>query len=392
MEIKIDRKKFSKVLAHAHIATGGNKCIPILQMVLLTTKSGSIEVFTTDLKVWFKENPPAEIVKSGSIAVPFKELYGFVCTAKSAEIHIVSEEPNQIRALAGTFSIVFNCLPPDDFPSMPNTKEIVTAKIESDVLSKMITKTVDSAFALKDADNKKLKLLGIKLEVRNKGTLRMVATDGHRLSLIDRKISETIELKMERDVVIPAAELTKLNGVLLQLGRKGKRWDATCGFGFLQNEIDTVSIGIDENHFLMKRGNATVMIRLLDVEFPGYECVIPKEEYSNISMIDRKMLLKALKKVIRLIDKDYCGMAIGFDHGILKMEFINPHLGEMKGEIKMEYNGEPIKITLNPQNLADMLQPMDSDVVKLCIKDEMNPIKITGNQDKGFLGLIMGIV
>ena len=80
-------------------------------------------------------------------------------------------------------------------------------------------------------------------------------------------------------------------------------------------------------------------------------------------------------------------MSIGGDY--LEVVSVNPDLGNAEEKIEIKYEGEPMEMGFNPKYFIDALQPMESEVLQLLIKDQTSPCLITGDRDDGFLGLIM---
>ena len=140
-----------------------------------------------------------------------------------------------------------------------------------------------------------------------------------------------------------------------------------------------------------KKEEALIVIRLLDTEFPDYKDVIlpKKEDKRNIITVNRKLLLESMRRMIIIGGDQYQGVKITIGTDYLEMVSVNPDLGDVEEKIEIKYDGEPIEIGFNPKYFIDALQTMDSDIIFLDIKDQTSPCLITGEQDQGFLGLIM---
>jgi DNA polymerase-3 subunit beta len=199
----------------------------------------------------------------------------------------------------------------------------------------------------------------------------MVATDGHRLSLIDKKIPDIQKIEMKHGVMIPKKGLIELNKLSLENG------------GIL--------FGLKQNNLVARQEKTLIIIRLLDTKFPDYKNVIPIQEESkeNIITINRRPLLEAMRRMMIIRSDQYQGvkMTIGLDY--LEMVSVNPDLGNAEEKIEVKYEGETMEMGFNPKYFIDALQPMDSEVICLNIKDQTSPCLITGDRDDGFLGLIM---
>jgi DNA polymerase-3 subunit beta len=261
-------------------------------------------------------------------------------------------------------------LPADEFPILTEPEGIMMIEIDGEVLAEMISKTIYS-ITMEDTS---FKLSGVFMETvkkDNEDFLRMVATDGHRLSLIDKKIPKLQEIDIKQGVMIPKKGLMELNKLALDDGN--------------------VLFGLKQNNLVGKKEEALLVIRLLDTKFPDYKDVIlpKKEDKKNIITVNRNLLLEAMRRMMIIGGDQYQGVKITTETDYLEMVSVNPDLGDVEEKIEIKYNGEPIEIGFNPKYFIDALQTMDSDLIFLNIKDQTSPCLITGEQDEGFLGLIM---
>jgi len=96
-----------------------------------------------------------------------------------------------------------------------------------------------------------------------------------------------------------------------------------------------------------------------------------------------------MRRMMIIRSDQYQGMKMSVGADYLEMTSVNPDLGNVEEKVEIKYVGEPIEVGFNPKYFIDVLQPMDSDTVYLAIKDQTGPCLITGDQDEGFLGLIM---
>ena len=142
---------------------------------------------------------------------------------------------------------------------------------------------------------------------------------------------------------------------------------------------------------MAKKGNALIVIRLLETKFPDYKNVIPAadKDGKNVIIVNKQLFLDAIRRMMIIRSDQYQGvkMSVGADY--LEMTSVNPDLGNAEEKVEIKYAGDPIEVGANPKYFIDVLQPMDSDTVCLTIKDQTGPCLITGDQDEGFLGLIM---
>jgi len=370
MEVKIDRDILLRGISRVQGILEKRSHMPILSTVLLTTKGDELEISATDLEIGFQNSYPVEIIRPGSVTISGKKLLDITRETNSKKIYISEKENNWVYISDNNAHYNLSCLPADEFPVLTEPEDTVMIEIDSKVLTEMINKTIYS-ITMEEAG---FKLSGVFMErIKKDGEdfLRMVATDGHRLSLIDKKVPDIQKIELKHGVMIPKKGLIELNKLSLEDG------------GIL--------FGLKQNNLVAKQEKALIIIRLLDTKFPDYNNVIPakEEDKENIIVISRGSLVEAMRRVMIIRSDQYQGvkMDIGLDY--LEMVSVNPDLGNVEEKIEIKYEGKPIEIGFNPRYFIDALQSMASDTIYLNIKDQTSPCLITGDQDEGFLGLIM---
>jgi len=370
MEIRIDREILLKGVSRVQGILEKRSHMPILSTVLLATKEDELEISATDLEIGFQNSYPVQIIKPGSITISGKRLLDITRETDSENIYISEKDNNWVYISDNNAHYNLSCLPADEFPVLTEPEDIIMVEIDSEMLMEMINKTIHS-ITMEEAG---FKLSGVFMERVNKGGedfLRMVATDGHRLSLIDKRAPDIQKIEMKQGVMIPKKGLLELNKLALENGN--------------------ILFGLKQNNLVAKKGKALIVIRLLDAKFPDYNNVIPVkgEKKENIITINRKALLEVIRRMMIMRSDQYQGVKMNIGRDYLEMVCINPDLGNAEEKLEVKYEGKPIEMGFNPKYFIDALQPMDSDIIYLDIKDQTSPCLITGEQDDGFLGLIM---
>jgi len=190
-------------------------------------------------------------------------------------------------------------------------------EIDGKVLAEMINKTIYS-ITMEDTS---FKLSGVFMEIITKDKedyLRMVATDGHRLSLIDKKIPKLQEIDIKQGVMIPKKGLMELNKLALENGN--------------------IFFGLKHNNLVGKKEEALIVIRLLDTKFPDYKDVIlpKKKDKKNIITINKNLLLESMRRMMIIGGDQYQGVKISTGTDYLEMVSVNPDLGDVEEKIKIK--------------------------------------------------------
>ncbi len=367
MEIKIDRDELHKAISRVQSIIEKRSNIPILSMILLSSEKSDITILATDLEISYQQKIAAEVINSGSITISGRKLFEILKESKRSEISIKEKENNWVSISDEDARFNLACLPADEYPSLVEPKDVDMIEMDGVILKDMINNTIYSV-ALEEAG---FKLSGVFTEVitqKGKSLLRMVSTDGHRLSKIDREIKEVEKLKMNGGVMIPKKGILELNK--------------------LASEGGPVSIGFEKNNCVVRRENTLVVIRLLESQFPDYNAVIPEKMKYTIP-ISRTALLDGMKKMVILSSESYKGVRMTLHEDNLELVSINPDLGDAQENLGVKYKGESLELGFNARYFIDALQVMGSDMVELGVIDNSSPCVISGENDEGFLGLIM---
>jgi len=352
MELQIGIDEFSRALYRAQGIVEKKSTMPILASVLLEAIQGEgggrLRVSAYDLEIGVTGTHPAEVHKAGSVALKHKELYDIIRALPERTAVLKREANNRVRITSGAAEFNIVGQPAEDYPPFPRAEKVPLVAIEPTQLLEMIEKT---QFAI-SADETRHNLNGVYFEPMKDG-VRMVATDGHRLSLVERILPGDFGLK--RGVIVPRKGLFELRRLLSEEGTSG------CELGFT------------ETSGLFRRGDLTMVMRLIDGTFPDYMQVIPKEAERTLQ-IDRPRLLETLKRM-SLLSSDRSTNAVKFElnKDALRVSSQNPDLGDAREDIPVTYGGTPMQIGFNARYLMDVLQVVDTPQVRLELCDELSP-------------------
>ena len=367
MEIKIEKEELYRSVSRVQSIIEKRSNMPILSMILLTAIDSDLFISATDLEISFQQKIPAEVTKTGSVAISGRKLFEILKESKSSTIYIKEKENNWVFISDEKARYNLSCLPSEEFPVFVEPEDVQTIEMEGDVLREMINKTI-YAVTLEEAGFKLSGVFAEKLAQEGKTLLRMVSTDGHRLSMIDREIGNLEEIKIEGGVMIPKKGMSELNK--------------------LASEGGGIQIGFKQNNCIAKREDSLIVIRLLESKFPDYNSVIPQKAKHDVK-IKKELLLDGMKKMIIVSSDSYRGVKISLENNNMELVSVNPELGDAQENLEIEYKDERLEAGFNARYFIDALQSMASDIVTLGFTDNSSPCIITGEEDRGFLGLIM---
>lgn len=370
MEIKIDRNELLKAVSRVQSIIERKSNMPVLSTILFNSQAeeGTIRLSATDLELGFQEAVDAEVVQEGSITISGRKLFEILKESNAEQFHIKVKDNSRVFITDGVARFELACISADEFPTFMEPEAVDTIAIEGQTLCEMISKTI-YAVTLEEAG---FKLSGVYTEKRtdDQGThyLRMVATDGHRLSLIDKSFPGLETLDLGSGVMIPKKGMSELN----KMGSEG----------------GVVALGFKDKRCIARREKTLLIMRLLETKFPDYEAVIPKGGQSSF-LIKRIALLEGMRKMLILSNERYRAVKVTLENNQLDLVSTNPELGEAEENMAVEYKGIRIEAGFNPKYFIDVLQSMESESVSLFFSDSSKPCVIKGELDTGFIGLIM---
>ncbi len=366
MNFTIEKEVFLKGLARIQGIVEKRNTIPVLSNVLLEGKDGELCLTATDLEVGMQSTYPAQIRKPGKITVSAKKLYEIIKELPDNEISFNAKDNCWIEVECGKAQFNIVGLSADEFPNFPKPDKTNFISLESSLCKEMIEKTF---FAISQ-DESKYNLNGIFCQVQeDTNQLRLVATDGHRLSMIDKAIEKNESEELTRGVILPRKGILELKKL------------ADEGTGNIQ-------LGFMDNNAVVSKDQTVIIMRLIDGEFPDYSRVIPKTNEQKAS-IAVDPFLHALRRMIIVSSEKSRGVKMNLKENLLEVSSSNPELGDAREELDVEYQGPELSVGFNARYLLDILQVQDQDRINIILKDNLSPGLIKPVDEDGYLAVIM---
>lgn len=341
--------------------------LAVLSNVLLKAENEVLSVSATDLELGFEGVFPAQIKKEGAVTVPAKKVYEIVKELPDERIFIQSRDNNLVHIQAGEAKFNLYGLSVEDFPGLPDREHLTEIEMDAQQLRRMIQCTISST----SAEDAMYNTSGIYLEKNlqeNGMVLRMVSTDGHRLSLIDKKVNDSDKLDFESGVVISKKGITEINRLI--------------------EDQKTVRVGFSEKVGMVKTNNGLLVIRLLEKKFPDYKRVLPPEP-DVMATLPRTPFMEMLRRMSVMSSERHKAIRMDFRPGMLEIYSTNPDLGDCQEGREVDYSGPEISTGFNPRYIIDVLSILESETVQLYFSDVNGGCLIKGEMDEGFLGLVM---
>jgi DNA polymerase-3 subunit beta len=363
MDIRISKSEFLRGLRLAQNIADRKSTMPMLANVLIRSQGNKkVLIAATDLNVSVSASLTAECHTEGGITINAKSLFEIISSAPSEEISLKKTDNSWAEIRSGKVNYKVVGMPDRDFPKIPDAREVELFKIEASTLSEMIDRTLFSVCN----DETRFHLNGVLLESNGK-TARMVSTDGHRLSRVDRNLVGGPALST--GIIIPKKGVIEIKRVV-----EGN---------------SSIRVGIKTPYIFVEGGEVTLAVKLIDATFPMYEDLIKKVAvYDRSLLVDRLRLLDALKRA-QLMSSDTRGVKFSMSEGTLSIASENPDMGEVKEDLEVEYKGDTQSIGFNPKYLIELLTQMKSDQVTFQFGGDVSPGLFKPMSNDDYLGIIM---
>jgi DNA polymerase-3 subunit beta len=341
--------------------------IPILGNILIKAEEdGTVQLLATDLEVALRGQSSATVAKGGSITIPAKKLYEIVKSLPETEIRIKEGVKGSVSILADRFESRMQTLPKEDFPTLPDVPNETPVKLPRAGFREMINKT---QFAITGEDTRYF--LNGALFLLEPGKMQLVATDGHRLALVEAERENTVGEAEKKQSILPKKTLWELSRLL--------------------NEGDEpIEYVTGENHLFFNIGRRQLISRVIDAQFPAYERVVPTGNDKTVEF-DRDRITSVVKRVALLSSDRSRAVKLQISSNQLGITSSSPEVGEATESFAVEYSGEEVEICFNAQYVLDFLAVADSDTVQLQLKDETSQavMKPVGSEGCDYTYVIM---
>jgi DNA polymerase-3 subunit beta len=362
MELRIERTEFLKGLRLAQSIADRKSTMPMLANVLLrTVGKNKLLIAATDLNVSVSaELKSKNTGEGGGLTVGAKALHDIVANMPSDEVTLKRAENNWAEISSGKVNYRLVGMPDRDFPKIPDHREATFTELDAGVLREMIDRTLFSVCN----DETRFHLNGVLLESDGE-TSRMVSTDGHRLSKVERKLEGAPTLTA--GIIVPKKGVVEIKRILDGSGK--------C------------KVAVKTPYIFVTSGDLTLAVKLIESQFPPYEQVIPKD-HTKAVVVDRLLLLDSLKRA-QLMSSETRGVKFSATKNALLIASDNPDIGEVREELDADYDGEDIAIGFNPKYVIELLSQMATDQVIVELNGELDPGVIRPLSGDDSLGVVM---
>jgi DNA polymerase-3 subunit beta len=337
--------------------------LPILSNVLIERAQDTLAFLATDIEIQIEArssiDAPAE---ARAITVGARKLLDILRALPEGAEVVLQQQDKRLLVKAGKSRFTLQTLAAEDFPRLAKpTGESAKFELEQKALRRLLA-LVQYAMAQQDI---RYYLNGLLMVVED-GSLKLVATDGHRLAYAALKLG----------VQLPRQEVIVPRKTVLELGK------------LLADSDAPVKIEIAATQAAFSFGTVDLVSKLIDGKFPDYTRVIPSS-HQNRLQVGREPLRQALQRAAILSNEKFRGVRWVLADGSLKIVSSNAEQEEAHEELDVKYSGDPLDIGFNVNYLLDVLNNVSGEEIECAFGDAASSALITYASEKDFKYVVM---
>lgn len=366
----VTRNDLLEGLSSLQNITNKKGTLAILSNVLIQAEGGGLILTGTDLEVGMRLFVPAELQGEGSITLPSKKIFEIVRESGSEKITIEETDNSWVVIKAGHSTYNLAGMPSDEYPEFPQYEGDNFVSCETHIFLELIEKVIYSIANEQENIYSLTSVLFEKEELDGVIRLRMVSSDGHRLSIMTKDVAGNIEeLNIDELTLIP---------------KKGiQEWKKFC------EGRDSVEVAFEEKQMIVRDDQAVMVVRLKKGEFPQYAAIVDAVELTNCLRIQRIPFLESLKRINLFTEDIFHTIQLKIEQDKMILSSQNADLGNAKDEQPITYSGQPLTLGFNCRYFIETLQVMEGEEVEAYINSNSSPCLMKSADDKGFISIIM---
>jgi len=358
MKFQVEKDVFLNGIQTVQNVITPKALLPILSNILLETQSNGLRLTATDLDIGISCVIPVDVVETGAITIPAKRLGDIVKELPGDKVDVNIKKNNLVLIETDSCQFKIIGLLKEEFPKLPEFHNKEAIKIEKSLLKEALGLT---SFAV-SFDETRYILNGILFKIE-KNNLILVATDGKRLAIAEKKLKQEVNKNVY--IIVPIKTIQELNRNL--------------------DDDGEVSMVLGENQVLFDLGQVIIISRLIEGEFPDYRQVIPPVSENKVA-IDREQFLLAMRRAALLSTPDYQAVKLELFKNKVVVSKATPDVGESREEVPVEYSGKELVIGFNPTYIIDVLKNLVVGKVELELVDSEKPGVIRHN---GYIYIVL---
>ncbi len=372
MELQVAKKDLLRLLLRTQNVADKKVSSPILSTVLLSTDGDStLRLSATDSHISILARVFADISKPGSVAVPMKEFVERVRAMPEGPIQLSAKDGTMtVRAKASSRRYTQRGLPGADFPPVPSPTEGANSR---ELPATLVRDLIDRTKFSISGDETRPHLHSALVEWEGED-MRMVTTDGHRLTRMQIRLPHLVEAGT---MLLPQKGVVELRGL--------------CEEALLHSPDASIVMRQSGNQAFFQTEGLVLGVKLVDAQFPPYNQVIPKKTLYPL-VLPRLALLDAIKAVAVAASEKTLGVKFVLTSGCLRIQSESPTTGDGYDELPIDHQGPEVTIGFNAKYFSDVLAALTEPEVIVGVSGELDPATVRPQGEKegqSFVSVVM---
>jgi len=351
-------KDIASAVGAASKVVNAHTTVPILSNVLLTATDNAIRVRATDLELTLEHVFPAEISEPGSVTVPAKLFSGYLGNLPAGILELAGT-PTRASVKWQRSNYDFHALPPDEYPPLPSSQKGASFAIDGKTFRDGVAATI---FAASSEEARGAVLMGTLIELVG-DRITLVATDGYRLAKWQTTLARGLEGEASAKYIVPSRALA----------------EAARNLGSAET-VEVSALGPSGNQLAFAAQTASIVVRLVDGQYPNYAQVIPAQ-FDRSLRINTSALVAGLRRA-ELVAGDRASMVkINVSDQQLIITANSDTTGNAYEELEVEQVGDDLTIAFNARYLVEILNHIDAPQIVMEFLGPLSPAAIRPGEE-----------
>lgn len=341
LAFRANGKELKAALALVSKAVPRRSALPVLIGVRIEVSSEEVTLTTTNNDLTVSVTLPGGS-GDGVAVLPARLLADIVRTAKGGDVELTCED-GKAHLRIGPAAYVVEQLPVEEFPAIP-----VAPKLHP--LPEGFVEACKQVLPALSNDEARPILTAVCMESN-----RIMATDSYRLA-----IRHLPGLPFRDTILVPGSALALLRG-------------------------DGLRAAVEARHLFVRDGSATIVVRLIEGEFPKVDRLFPKPQPPAV--VERSEVLDAITAVRPVLGKyEPVGLELESSRVVAESD-----RGGASVPLSISYDGPPVTVHFSPRYFADGIKCCRTDKVAIEITNPLKPVKLSPVGTEGFVYLLMPV-
>jgi DNA polymerase-3 subunit beta len=368
MDFLIQRDELIRALSRVQGIVEKRSTTPILSTVLLQAHEGGLRITATDKAMTYIGNFAANVKTPGEVAVDAANAFQVAKVLPTDAVSITLGDNQRVDVRCGKSHYKLAGQAASDFPLSPSFDATGTLTVQAVDLRRIIDQTW---FSIAPDDNR-YGLNGAHLDTVETPAgrmLRMVGTDGNRLSWSQTAFSGT--LSIGKRLLLPRKPLAEIRKMIDGIDAK-------------------VEVGFGERAAVVRFETTTVHMRLLEAEFPNYKEVLPTS-FKRRVIVDRDIFQEGLRRVSIFATDGSHSVRFAFSSDGLILTARKLDAGDAREEVPIDFSGDTITMGFNAKFIQEVLAAITASRITLELGDTLSPCILRPLDDENALFVVMPV-